>query len=215
MSMPRAAMSVATSTLVLPALKSSSAVTRAVWLLLPWMAAAGMPCLVRSLAILSAPCLVRLNTSALTTGGCRFLMSQGSRNFLFPFSTWYRLCWMRSTVLDTGSTLTKAGSRRMPAASCSISAGMVALNIRFWRTLGSLAITFFTSCTKPISSIRSASSSTKISRSDRSIKPCPIRSFSRPGQATRMSTPFFRASTCGAWPTPPKITVLRRFRYLP
>ena len=32
----------------------------------------------------------------------------------------YRLCWMRSTVLDTGSTLTKAGSRRMPAASLSL-----------------------------------------------------------------------------------------------
>ena len=43
--MPRAAISVATSTLVLPDLKSSSAVTRAVWLLLPWMAAAGMPLL--------------------------------------------------------------------------------------------------------------------------------------------------------------------------
>ena len=196
--MPRAAISVATSTRVLPALKSSSAVTRAVWLLLPWMAAAGMPCLFRSFAILSAPCLVRLNTSAFTTSGFRFLMSQGSRNFLLPFSTKYRLCWMRSTVLDTGSTLTKAGSCRMPAASCSISLGMVALNIRFWRCLGSLAITFFTSWTKPISSIRSASSRTKISMLERSSSPCPTRSFKRPGQAMRMSTPFFRAATCGA-----------------
>ena len=38
---------------------------------------------------------------------------------------------MRSTVLETGSTFTKAGSFKMPAASCSISLGMVALNIRF------------------------------------------------------------------------------------
>ena len=126
MSMPRAAMSVATSTLVCPALKPSSAATRAVWLLLPWMAAAGMPCLFRSLAILSAPCLVRVKTSAFCTGGFRFWMSHGSRNFLLPFSTKYRLWSMRSTVLDTGSTLTKAGSCRMPAASCSISLGMVA-----------------------------------------------------------------------------------------
>ena len=215
MSMPRAAISVATSTLVSPALKPSSAATRADWLLLPWMAAAGMPCLFRSLAILSAPCLVRLKTSAFCTGGFRFWMSQGSRNFLLPFSTKYRLWSMRSTVLDTGSTLTKAGSCRIPAASCSISLGMVALNIRFWRWAGSLAMTFFTSCTKPMSSIRSASSSTKISMWERSMRPCPTRSFRRPGQAMRISTPFLRAATCGAWPTPPKITVLRWFRYLP
>ena len=215
MSMPRAAMSVATSTRVLPSLKPSSAATRAVWLLLPWIAAAVMPCLVRSRAILSAPCLVRLNTSAFCTGGVRFLMSQGSRNFLLPFSTKYRLWSMRSTVLDTGSTFTKAGSCRMPAASCSISLGMVALNIRFWRFAGSFAMTFFTSCTKPMSSIRSASSSTKTSRFDRSIWPCPMRSFRRPGQAMRMSTPFRMASTCGAWPTPPKMTVLRSLRYFP
>ena len=75
---------------------------------------------------------------------------------------------MRSTVLDTGSTLTKAGSRRMPAASCSISAGMVALNIRVCRRTGSLAMTRLTSWTKPMSSIRSASSRTKISTPDRS-----------------------------------------------
>ncbi|CDC31028.1 unknown [Faecalibacterium sp. CAG:82] len=215
MSMPRAAISVATSTFVLPALKPSSAATRADWLLLPWMAAAGIPCLLRSLAILSAPCLVRLNTSALTTGGFRFLMSQGSRNFLLPFSTKYRLWSMRSTVLETGSTLTNTGSCRMPAASCSISLGMVALNMRFWRCLGSLAITFFTSWTKPMSSIRSASSSTKISMFERSTSPCPTRSFNRPGQAMRISTPFLMASTCGAWPTPPKMTVARSFWYLP
>ena len=41
------------------------------------------------------------------------------------------------------------------------------------------------------------------------------KSFRRPGQAMRMSTPFRMASTCGAWPTPPKMTVLRSLRYLP
>ena len=40
-----------------------------------------------------------------------------------------------------------------------------------------------------------------------------MRSFSRPGQAMRMSTPFLMASTCGVWPTPPKMTVLRSLRY--
>ena len=43
MSMPRAAMSVATSTRILPALKSASARSRALCDLLPWIAAAPMP----------------------------------------------------------------------------------------------------------------------------------------------------------------------------
>ena len=212
MSMPRAAMSVATSTLVRPALKPSSAATRALWLLLPWMAAAVMPSFSRSLAMRLAPCLVRLNTSALRTGGCRFWISQGSRRRLSFLETKYRLWSIRSTVLDTGSTLTKAGLRRMPAASCSISDGMVALNIRFCRRAGSLAITRLTSWTKPMSSIRSASSSTKISTPVRSTYPWPIRSFSRPGQATRMSTPRFSCSTWGPCPTPPKMTAARKGR---
>jgi hypothetical protein len=42
-SIPRAAISVATKTLTLPALKSAKARVRAPWDLLPWMAAAVMP----------------------------------------------------------------------------------------------------------------------------------------------------------------------------
>ena len=64
MSMPRAAMSVAASTRTRPALKSLRACTRAVWLLLPWMAAAEMPRFWRSWAMRLAPCLVRENTRA-------------------------------------------------------------------------------------------------------------------------------------------------------
>ena len=40
MSRPRAATSVATNAVILPCLNMSSALTRAAWLLLPWMAAA-------------------------------------------------------------------------------------------------------------------------------------------------------------------------------
>ena len=47
----------------------------------------------------------------------------------------------------------------------------------------------FTSWISPMSSIRSASSSTKISMRDRSSRPWPWRSSSRPGVATRMSRP--------------------------
>ena len=63
MSMPRAAMSVATSARSSPLLNSPSAWVRAVWLLLPCSAMALMPCLVRYSATWLAPNLVRVNTS--------------------------------------------------------------------------------------------------------------------------------------------------------
>ena len=85
MSMPRAAMSVATSTLVRPALKPSSAATRALWLLLPWMAAASMPCLVKKAAMALAPCLVRLNTRAFFTDGSA--SRRASSRFLSALAT--------------------------------------------------------------------------------------------------------------------------------
>jgi ATP-dependent RNA helicase RhlE len=57
-SIPRAAISVATKTLTLPALKSAKARVRAPWDLLPWMAAAVMPFLPSWVAMRLAPCLL-------------------------------------------------------------------------------------------------------------------------------------------------------------
>ena len=51
----------------------------------------------------------------------------------------------------------------------------------------------------------SASSMTVTSTAAKLQCPCAIRSSSRPGQATTMSTPRRSAVTCGFWPTPPKI----------
>ena len=69
MSMPRAAMSVATRAFTRPALKSARACWRAVWLLLPWMAAEVTPDFSRSAATLLAPCLVRVKMRAFFTPG--------------------------------------------------------------------------------------------------------------------------------------------------
>ena len=57
MSMPRAAMSVATRTWIRPALKSLSACCRAVWDLFPWMAAAEMPAFIQVSRHLIGPVL--------------------------------------------------------------------------------------------------------------------------------------------------------------
>ena len=56
-------MSVATSTGGRFDLNASSVRCRTFWLLLPWIAAARMPSRTRCFTILSAPCLVRANTS--------------------------------------------------------------------------------------------------------------------------------------------------------
>src|ERR1700704_2077559 len=63
MSMPRAAMSVATSTCSSQSLKRLSAFMRCGWLLLPWITAVSMPSVSSCSARRLAPCLVLQNTS--------------------------------------------------------------------------------------------------------------------------------------------------------
>ena len=63
-SSPRDAMSLAISTIVLPLLKFPSARCRAFWLLLPWIASEVIPALCSCFTTRSAPCFVRVNTSA-------------------------------------------------------------------------------------------------------------------------------------------------------
>ena len=195
MSSPRAAMSVATKQRMFPALKSDRACCRAVWLLLPWMAAADTPAFSRSRATLLAPCLVRVNTRAFFTPSCPIRWA--SRRVLLFLSTKYTLCSMASTGEEMGSTATRAGSWSREFTRSPISGGMVAEKNRVCFCRGSHFKIFFTSWIKPMSSIRSASSRTKTSRSSRLTKPWSWRSISRPGVAMRMSTPRRRASTWG------------------
>ncbi len=213
MSMPRAAMSVATSARMSPLLKPASAWVRALWLLLPCSAIASMPFLVRNSATLLAPNLVRVNTST-WLHWCSLMMCASSAFFL-PRPTGWTTCVMRCTVVLRGVTWMLCGLRSRPLASSRISSLKVAENSRLCFWAGSSASTFFTSWMKPMSSMRSASSSTRICTVDRSSMPCCCRSSRRPGVATRMSMPRLRRSICGFMPTPPKITVEPSCRYLP
>jgi hypothetical protein len=61
---------------------------------------------------------------------------------------------------------------------------------------------------KPMSSMRSASSSTSTLDRDRSTLPRSRWSIRRPGQATSTSTPRRSCSICGCMPTPPNSVVL-------
>ncbi|MCA9553176.1 MAG: GAF domain-containing protein, partial [Myxococcales bacterium] len=119
------------------------------------------------------------------------------------------------TVVAGGVTSTRTGSCSSRWARATMSSGMVALNRSDCRFFGRASMILRTSRMKPMSSMRSASSRTKISTRERSACPWPMRSRRRPGVATRISTPRRSACTCGFWPTPPKITVCRSFSPAP
>ena len=118
----------------------------------------------------------------------------------------YSFCSISGTIDATGVTVTLTGSFSSESARCMISRGMVAENSSVCRGRGNwLAIRRIGSI-KPMSSIRSASSSTKMLTSFSVTIRCSIRSISRPGVATMMSTPRWIAFTWWCWLTPPKIT---------
>ena len=108
MSRPRAATSVATRTANRFALKSASARTRCGWLLLPWMAVAGMPSCSSWVASRLAPCLVRVKTSAWSIRPLltRWLSSSRLRSRSTGWTTWVT----SSVGVLRGVTWTEAGS---------------------------------------------------------------------------------------------------------
>ena len=85
---------------------------------------------------------------------------------------------------------TIAGSRRSEPRLFWIDSSMVAENSSVWRSAGILSTMAVTSGKKPMSSMRSASSSTSTWMADRSTTPRSIRSIRRPGVAIRISVPL-------------------------
>ena len=137
-SMPRAAISVATRmrTLALAEGGEHALALRSA-ILLPWMASAAMPLLLERAHNLSAPCLVRVKTSARLTFGRRAGCRTAAPG-LAPASRWMTRWSMRSTVVASGVTCDLLpGSFSICAASSAISFGMVAENISVCR-LGEL-----------------------------------------------------------------------------
>ena len=100
-------------------------------------------------------------------------------------------------------------------ASDLIVGGNVAENNNVWRFFGSVAMIFFSAGRKPMSSMRSASSSTSVSTADRSSVRCCMWSIRRPGVAMTTSTPRRKALICGPMLTPPKMVVALMCTCLP
>ena len=213
MSKPRAAISVATSTRAWPFLKSAKALVRAVWLLLPWIAAALIPASSRLFARRLAPCLVRENTNTCCQSFC--LMSWIKSADFWLLSTGQTHCFTVVAAALRGVTEISTGSLTRPLASSRISSEKVAENIRFWRCLGKMAKILRISRIKPMSSMRSASSNTKISSWLNFTAFWLYRSINRPGVATNTSTPWRNFAICGLIGTPPNITAERSGKFLP
>ena len=111
---------------------------------------------------------------------------------------------LRASDLDRDAG--RAGSRRRAA-------DLVGEGGREQQVLPLLAAAARGSCwmsrMKPMSSMRSASSSTRISSWLKFRLPWPTWSSRRPGVATRISTPARRALVCGLMLTPPKMVAER------
>ena len=172
-----------------------------------------MPASTRSFAIIFAPRFVVENTKADSIDSS--LSKCLSRDLFCFLRTWYTSCVIVSTVDETGVTSTLIGSFTIESTSFVISDGMVAENNKFCLTLGNFDIIFLTSWIIPISSIRSASSKTKHSMLRKSIYFWLNKSSILPGVAISISTPSLSAFVWGFCDTPPKITALLRFIYLP
>src|SRR3546814_423158 len=122
---------------------------------------------------------------------------------------------MVSTMVLFAATCTCCGLRMNSIASALIRASNVAENSSVWCSFGTRLTMRLIAGRKPMSSMRSASSSTSTSIASSLALPRSRWSIRRPGVATRMSTPRRRLSTCGPMPAPPKMVVTFRRRWRP
>ena len=202
--MPRAAMSVATMTCTCPVEKARMARSRAFWLILPCSSTAGIPAWTSLRARRRARCLVRVNRMRCPCPEAR----RRTMPSLAVLSATIHTRWvMASTGEVEGSTECCSGLWRNSLTRVSTPLSRVAENSRRWPRCGVARRMRRTLGRKPRSAMWSASSRTVISTSSRLTSPCPMRSRSRPGQATTTSTPALRAFSWGLAETPPKMVV--------
>mmetsp|Transcript_143615 Transcript_143615/g.357957 ORF Transcript_143615/g.357957 Transcript_143615/m.357957 type:complete len:209 (-) Transcript_143615:455-1081(-) len=194
MSKPRAATSVAMSTGARPALNSCRAYSRCSCVRSPWMLCTLRPTPARKRSRSTACCFMFTKISTKPKSGCR-RSRPNKKQSLSLSSTHASRCWMVLAVPPTRPTAMKEYVRMNSCARCWTSTGKVALVMTVCLCFGMPSCwTILRICgSKPMSSMRSASSSTKrcTLRTEhcggfRSHKSC-----NRPGVATRMFAPPF------------------------
>mmetsp|Transcript_43112 Transcript_43112/g.126763 ORF Transcript_43112/g.126763 Transcript_43112/m.126763 type:complete len:442 (-) Transcript_43112:40-1365(-) len=207
-SSPRAATSVATRTCARPLLMDASIESRRPCVMSPWRAAVWSFVLSRtSCAIMSTSRFRLANTIEWHTrepsASPMDLSSSDSASSLASVVLCIcTFCVMSelATRRSTSPTLIRTGSSRKSFASCRTSFGHVAENMRVWRDVsgpaGSASTTSRSCGSKPMSSIRSASSSTRKRTPLSSSVWSRMKSVSRPGVATTRSSRRPRRVIC-------------------
>ena len=212
MSKPRAATSVATSTRSSPDLNWLSTSSRVCCDLSPWMALADSPRRTKSRDTWSADCLVLQNT--MTWFMFKSTISRSNSSRLRWLSMEMTCSSTLALVVFCAATSTICGAFIKSCASLRISGAKVAENSSVWRGLGSICMMVRMSSIKPMSSMRSASSSTTISTLLKLMFFCLTWSSSRPTVAMTISQPARKSAVCLFMFTPPNSTVWRRGIFL-
>ena len=112
------------------------------------------------------------------------------------------LAWVASHSISFGCLSRRFASVAMPPSS-------VAENSIVWRPAGVAPAILSTGLMKPMSSMRSASSSTSSSRREKSTLPWSMKSIRRPGVATRISSGDSSSLRCFGYGMPPSTVPVR------
>ena len=213
MSSPRAATSLHTSRRISFALNLDSVANRSGWLMSPCSDPTLNPCFFSDLNSVSTSFLRLQKISAFCTFSLRISRRSASR--FSNSSTTVRPATIVLATLAGRLTVISFGFCRNASARRRISGAMVALKNSVCRVLGRNPTIFSTSGMNPMSSIRSASSITRILVSVNNSPPRSNRSISRPGVAISTSTPFISASFWSDRLSPPISNAWFNLRYLP
>mmetsp|Transcript_110010 Transcript_110010/g.350894 ORF Transcript_110010/g.350894 Transcript_110010/m.350894 type:complete len:212 (+) Transcript_110010:667-1302(+) len=203
-SSPRDATSVATRIGDLPSLNSLSTQSRSSCFLSPWMQSAGKPSSRISRVSWSPPRLVsqkmRILEPSITFSSSLFRRPRLS--YSCTTSTYCRMvCAVRRSrepmLMCTGSSL------QMSRASLCTSRGHVALHISVCRSGRTCEVIFRTCGSKPMSSMRSASSSTSFATEPRRSWSASRKSLMRPGVPMTPCTPARMSRSWSYFGAPP------------
>mmetsp|Transcript_8137 Transcript_8137/g.30017 ORF Transcript_8137/g.30017 Transcript_8137/m.30017 type:complete len:205 (+) Transcript_8137:716-1330(+) len=204
MSRPRAATSVATSTLILPVRKLSRVRSRWFCAMSPWRTSTAIR-LCKASVRSSASLLVAVNMIDLALFPYTEIRSTNTGRRALGLGT----CRPRNLIVSAAlSSLVPtrsmtSGSRRYCRESFWTQFGMVALKSMFCLLSGILDIISSTASSKPTLSIWSASSKIQCFTSRKSIHPRSSRSMMRPGVPTATSTPRRISRDCAVIDAPP------------
>mmetsp|Transcript_37807 Transcript_37807/g.97781 ORF Transcript_37807/g.97781 Transcript_37807/m.97781 type:complete len:218 (-) Transcript_37807:533-1186(-) len=138
--------------------------------------------------------------------------------FCFPRWSTIRTCWVTSWLAFSWSRLpiiTRKGCHSIVLASWRTSRGHVAVKNMLWRCCPMCCKILRICGSKPMSSMRSASSRTSLPTLSRWIWPPSRKSLSRPGQATMQWTPFLYFCIWSRFGQPPYMETVRMFRQRP